>query len=172
MTKEEFDAWKKWCKSSRRKWIIDPIHNGRNGKDVLAHIGGDSGKYVSIDPSGFMMLGSYTDATPHIGEALFKEEGRKHYSNFFEAVEKAVAAGLGFLEELLPGKEMPQEEKDLERCLKNHDWWYVMSDDHRSWQYGAANLDRIENLCRVVQKEVAQRLWDKHAPEGFPFPAR
>ncbi len=104
MTREEYEGWKAWTETGKFRWQVDPIHNGQNGKDLLAYIGGiNHGKYISIDPDGMLMLGSYRDADPHIGEATFKILAKKKYGSFREAMEHVIqSGGLTFLKDHLP----------------------------------------------------------------------
>ena len=54
----------------------------------------------------------------------------------------------------------------LEELLKNHDWYYAMSDDHRYYTAGRDQSEKIQqvmeklnnNNCGVVTKE----LYDKY----------
>ena len=99
MTMQEFENWKQHTATSSKTWTIDPIHNGKKGRDLLAHIGGEAGEFIRISDGGEVSLGSYTDAVPHIGEAEFKVRGRKQYESFSVAVARCVlAGGLNFLE--------------------------------------------------------------------------
>lgn len=58
--------------------------------------------------------------------------------------------------------ENPEEE--LELSLKHHDWWYYMSDDHRVWTNGQAELRHIQMLCGKVAPERAKELYVKYCP--------
>lgn len=101
MTVEEFDNWKAWTDTTSRTWTIDPIHDGKEGRKLLAHIGGVDGKFVQVD-GGEIALGSYEGAIPHIGEASFRIEGKKNYLTFDIAVTHLIeAGGLNFLLDIL-----------------------------------------------------------------------
>lgn len=56
----------------------------------------------------------------------------------------------------------------LEERLRRHDWTFAYSDDQRSWSAGNRNLQEIMKL--VPQVPNAQEIWEKYAPEGYPFP--
>ena len=75
MTREEFDAWKRWTRDSGCRWIVAPIHDGRGGRDLLLFIGGESGQCMRFSNGDTLEIGSYEGA-PHIGEAVFHMEER------------------------------------------------------------------------------------------------
>ena len=56
------------------------------------------------------------------------------------------------------------ELEELEICLKKHDWWYQMSDDHRYFVSGDKERAHIEFLMRKVDRLVAVELYNKYAP--------
>jgi len=64
--------------------------------------------------------------------------------------------------------------QELENLMKKHDWYYEMSDDHRVWKKGSAELKNIHNLIKQVGKKDAMKLWKMYLPKGhpemFPFP--
>ena len=99
MTKSEFAQWKAWTDRCGKSWRIDPVHNGVD-RDLIAHIGGESGRYIMIDLDGTMNLGSYVGAYPHIGEATFKPAWTKTFESFERAVIRA--AMVGGLDVLMP----------------------------------------------------------------------
>ena len=39
----------------------------------------------------------------------------------------------------------------LEAKLKTHDWYYMMSDDHRVWQNGSYEQDEIRNILKQLE---------------------
>ena len=43
----------------------------------------------------------------------------------------------------------------LLKRLEQHDWYYAMSDDHRSWQSGRDNWEQIEAGAKVVPNGAA-----------------
>ena len=98
MTQQEFEGWKQWTENSKRHWTVDPIRNGKNHPEMLVHIGGENGKFMLFYPDGMLEMGSYEGAWPHIGEALFKIEGKKKFANMDDAIARAIeAGGLKFL---------------------------------------------------------------------------
>jgi hypothetical protein len=53
-----------------------------------------------------------------------------------------------------------------ENQLKNMDWYYAFSDDHRVWCAGEAAIAELKTLCNNLSKEDAARareLWEKYA---------
>lgn len=92
MTKTEFAQWKAWTDRCGKYWTIDPIHNGVN-RDLIAHIGGESGRYIMIALDGMVNLGSYVGACPHIGESIFKPAWTKKSESFERAIIRAAMAG-------------------------------------------------------------------------------
>lgn len=73
-TAAEYAAWESFMKSSAGRWTVDPIHNGRNGVDLLVFRGCESndgsGVYIRVSDAT-VDAGSYAGALPHIGEAMF-----------------------------------------------------------------------------------------------------
>ena len=76
MDKREFEAWKARTNESANKWIVDDIHNGKDGRDLLAYRGGQDGAYFMVALDGTVIVGTYTGALPHIGEADFTAIGK------------------------------------------------------------------------------------------------
>ena len=102
MTKQEFDAWKAETARSRNQWIMDEIHNGRDGQDLVVFKGGEDGQFIRIDQSGLCELGSYEGAIPHIGEALFTITGVHKCATFDEGCTRLLTAlGARFLLEFV-----------------------------------------------------------------------
>jgi len=58
--------------------------------------------------------------------------------------------------------------QDLEEHLKNHDWYYTYSDDHRYWTAGCESADRLTKEMNELKSlgfgAEAQALWDTHCP--------
>ena len=98
MTPEEFDAWKKWTRESGHHWTADPIHDGKNGRDLLLFVGGESGKFLRFSNWDTLEIGSYGGAVPHIGEAVFHMEERMTFDSSVLAVISAMEiAGQAFV---------------------------------------------------------------------------
>ena len=55
----------------------------------------------------------------------------------------------------------------LDQLMKNHDWYYEMSDEHRVWESGRVERNEIENLMEKLGSE-AKKLWKKHTGEEYP----
>lgn len=54
----------------------------------------------------------------------------------------------------------------LEKLLKSHDWWYMMSDDPKVYDKGAKQEEAIKLLKNKVGNEY-DALYNKYAPEEF-----
>lgn len=56
----------------------------------------------------------------------------------------------------------------LEQALKDHDWHYQRSDDHRYWEQGSRERDEINNIMGQLEDfgfgEDAQALYDQFSP--------
>lgn len=101
MTPAEFDAWKQWTRESAHRWVVDPIHDGRDDRDLLLYIGGENGKFLRFDNAKTLEIGSYEGAVPHIGEATFRVDGRMKFRSRILAVFRATEiAGMAFIHAL------------------------------------------------------------------------
>ena len=81
MTEIEMKAWILETEESKFFWKIDEISYLNRG-DLLAYRGGDHGKYITVEASGLVRIGTYEGAFPHIGEAIFKETDRIQMADF------------------------------------------------------------------------------------------
>lgn len=58
----------------------------------------------------------------------------------------------------------------LSQRLREHDWTYQYSDDHRYWRAGEASWKRILELLRRARSEgkteEARALWVEHCPKN------
>lgn len=114
-TVSDATRWKLYMREQRGRWTIDPIHNGRNGQDLLCFVVDQhdptSGVYIRVYPvneaevisvdddgepiigkihaRGCVEAGTFTGAYPHIGEACFKSQ----WIHAFQSMERA----LGFV---------------------------------------------------------------------------
>ena len=64
----------------------------------------------------------------------------------------------------------PQErlEEELIKALKNHDWYYAMSDDHSYYVSGRDSMKHIKYLMREMEdSDRAEELFREFAPEGI-----
>lgn len=57
----------------------------------------------------------------------------------------------------------------LEQLIKQHDFTYERSDDHRAYKAGLANLEEIMKAKDCVSREDYVSLWNKYAPKGLKF---
>jgi len=59
---------------------------------------------------------------------------------------------------------------DLETKLKNHDWFYMMSDDNRAYTKGSLEQQSIRNIMKSLEDmgygEDAKSLFNQYAPNG------
>lgn len=96
--RNEHQAWIEYTRSRRGLWTVDPIHDGRDGRDFLCYApsldDATKGVYVMIDQDGTAKAGTYEDAYPHIGEACFLARWNHRYASFNEAFAR-VAERLG-----------------------------------------------------------------------------
>jgi len=61
---------------------------------------------------------------------------------------------------------------EIETKAKNHDWWYMFSDDHRVYRAGERSADDlILQLVSIPFKE-GKRIWDDHCPWSTPEKAK
>lgn len=101
MNKAEFNKWKKHTDSSQGEWLLDPIHNGKNGQEYVFHRGGVDGQYISID-LGVVTIGDYNGAIPHIGEASFRPLYSSEYGSDNEACLALIyKGGFDFIKDLV-----------------------------------------------------------------------
>lgn len=89
MTKNEFETWSHFMKASKGKWVLDPVHNGQQGREILLYVVSQNdhttGVFIRI-MDRHVEAGSFCNAVPHIGEALFTSHWSKTFSSKNEAV--------------------------------------------------------------------------------------
>ena len=121
MTQSEFEYWQAITESSAHKWVEDNITR-LNGNGALYYTGGKDGIYMRLSPDGKLMVGTYEDAIPHIGEAVFKRGAEHQYADFNSAFEAACQlGGKQFLVDLFSQDSMSREmipDDDPERTLE------------------------------------------------------
>ena len=54
--------------------------------------------------------------------------------------------------------------EEYELALKNADWWYMMSDDHRAYTAGRYECKKLYKVSE--QSEDHKKLWFEHMPHG------
>lgn len=108
MDKQEYKAWLAETNGSKLHWQIDEVTRHNQGV-YLIFKGGISGQYIRIE-GGFIEIGDYEGAIPHIGEASFSPGyTSKRYRDNDEALSKiTVALGRKFLMDLLGMRVYPQ----------------------------------------------------------------
>jgi len=85
------------------------------------------------------------------------------------------------IETVLHAQAMPKAEDltgeiwtDFEHRLKNHDWFYAFSDDHRVWQAGELSRSILLKLMQEAVKVdayKARKMFARYAPSGCSIPA-
>ena len=108
MTKQENNAWVKFQMQNAGYWSVDTIHNGKNGQGFLAYVAypkdATSGIFVDITTYGYLSIGRFTDAVPHIGDAAFTATHSLQCDNMNFAFSQACETfGLVFLKDLFRG---------------------------------------------------------------------
>ena len=67
-------------------------------------------------------------------------------------------------------------EAQFRQALREHDWYYERSDDHRVWTKGNGEHDRLLGLCERLQPMIGykaiKKIWEARAPTGFRYPFR
>ena len=93
-----FEAWKIETESSKLLWVMDQV-TFHNRVDLLFFRGGTDGTYIEISKGGFVSIGYYEGAIPHIGEAMFiKKHGKQLAGDQDKALARVVETlGLPFL---------------------------------------------------------------------------
>lgn len=63
---------------------------------------------------------------------------------------------------------MSDKLQEFEKLLKNHDWYYEYSDDHRVWRNGCNEFDALVKMRNELKKEfdvkVLDQIWNKYSP--------
>lgn len=92
MEQNELDYWQTVIAASAHRWIEDSI-TSLNNHGSLYYIGGESGNYMRLYPNGKMCIGTYEDAFPHIGDAIFEVKATHQYASMDEAFQAACQLG-------------------------------------------------------------------------------
>jgi len=58
----------------------------------------------------------------------------------------------------------------LERELRRHDWWHMMSDSYSTTLAGQRHMAEIMSIAARVERWTVRALWAKHAPADFACP--
>jgi len=103
MTANEFKNWAAKTASSRTCWTVDEITRHNQGT-YLIYRGGTAGNFIEIDKTGLLELGTYEDAIPHIGDAMFRVTFRKQFPDQDAALKRCLeVGGRNFLVDILVG---------------------------------------------------------------------
>ena len=109
MTQKEFEYWQAVTGSSRHHWMEDPV-TSLNGRGALYYTGGESGVYIRITEAGYLTVGTYEGAVPHIGEACFTKKAEHTFQDFNEGFQYACQlGGIKFLADLFSSDHIPRE---------------------------------------------------------------
>ena len=60
---------------------------------------------------------------------------------------------------------MPELESRLEELLKDHDWYFIYSDDHRVFKRGWGERDEIISLVKSLG-DKGKEIYNQYAPKG------
>ena len=100
MTDKEFAYWQNATEISKFQWAEDEV-TYLNGRGRLYYTGGQDGYYMRVLPDGQFIIGTYEDAYPHIGEAMFTKKAEHKFENENDAFMAALKiGGKGFLIDL------------------------------------------------------------------------
>lgn len=102
----------------------------------------------------------------------WRAEGRGVFTDSYVTPDEAVAAFREKYKEvqLHDSRMRTDAEYSLTFRLRNHDWWYMMSDDHSVWQKGEAAWAELIKAFKLVPYQRAVVLWEQYAPKEFPTP--
>lgn len=92
MTEKEFTDWTAKTQGSRHRWTEDDIVR-LNGRGALFYRGGEDGVYLRVHKNGWLELGRYEGAVPHIGEASFAVLAKHQFPNYPDALAAAIQLG-------------------------------------------------------------------------------
>lgn len=107
---EDFKRWQEITHSSENGWVEDYITR-LNGRGALFYKGGENGRYMRISPKGMLTVGTYEDAYPHIGEAIFSPAAQHNFEDFDKALEAACQlGGADFMTDILMAPTPEQNE--------------------------------------------------------------
>jgi uncharacterized protein DUF6011 len=102
MTPEEYKSWYAETMASTDTWKRDRIFEHNEKLEVFAFIGGVAGSFISLSSTGFVRIGTYADAIPHIGDAFFNNLWEKQFADKSEALAMLTErGGLCFLLDLM-----------------------------------------------------------------------
>ena len=99
---EDYVAWERFMRSRRGRWTVDPIHDGEAGRRLLCFCPDATdetrGVFVEVGVNGIVRAGTYEDALPHIGDALFRPRWERDFGSPREALRVVVERlGVPFL---------------------------------------------------------------------------
>lgn len=131
-------------------------------------------KDASTSPS---WEGGFEFPTEEDKQAFFELVGNGDYAKFrstyiaaylhYKAWEKLLDLGwhhIDFDEKFLIWNFPETNFERLEIALKEHDWWFDYSDDHRVWTNGMHQRSEIQHLMELVGNPEAKELYDKYSP--------
>ena len=109
MNRQEHDAWLAMMRKNSGHWMIDPCHNGQNGKRILMYCtdGDDvtSGQFIEII-GGHATAGKFSDAYGGVVTDGFFEILWEHdFSDFSDALARVIEkTGMSMLMTVIFGK--------------------------------------------------------------------
>ena len=74
----------------------------------------------------------------------------------FLQLDKKTQLELGTINEDLSGKVKKKKMDELELLLKSHDWFFIFSDDSRSYRKGQEQQSKIKRLVDFIGKDGLQ----------------
>ena len=77
---------------------------------------------------------------------------RMSFREFLE-LDKETQRQLGIINEDLSGKVKKKKMDELELLLKSHDWFFIFSDDSRSYRKGQEQQSKIKRLVDFIGKD-------------------
>ena len=77
---------------------------------------------------------------------------RISFRQFLE-LDKKTQIELGTINEDLSGKVKKKKMDELESLLKSHDWFFIFSDDSRSYRKGQEQQSKIKRLVDFIGKD-------------------
>lgn len=109
MNQKELVYWQTVTANSCHRWVED-VNTRLNGHGILYYTGGESGIFINIEVEGNLKIGTYEEAIPHIGEAIFVVKAEKKYNNFDEAFQTACQfLGKKFLADMFSADQSREE---------------------------------------------------------------
>ena len=144
--------------------ITIPIFGYKTHEEYLRNLAG-AGEFVDVPLPPTLRRGSVRPTTKTY-LVKFNEHQFAQFRQFKDTLEKIF--NRSFLTAVGSTEPMFTNGWDLfEHLLKNHDWYYMMSDDHSVWSNGEFAFKRIQSIKDALEDEDADKaneLYDKYCP--------